>query len=61
MQSIMNRQEREKLRHEVYTLWYHEKNKEKKVTYQKMLDLITFAEEMRVRMKSVTNLFDEML
>lgn len=61
MQSTMNKDERDKLRHEVYTLWYHEKDEEKKAIYQKMLDLISFTDEMRARMRSVTNLFQEML
>lgn len=61
MQSIMNKNERDKLRHQVYTLWYHAKDKDKKITYQKMLDLIEYTEDIRSRLKSVMKLFDEMV
>tara|TARA_Y100000289_G_scaffold62654_1_gene72177 strand:+ start:45247 stop:45420 length:174 start_codon:yes stop_codon:yes gene_type:complete len=57
----MNKNERDKLRHQVYTLWYHAKDKDKKITYQKMLDLIEYTEDLRSRLKSVMKLFDEMV
>lgn len=57
----MNKDERDKLRHEVYTLWYNSKDKDKKNTYQKMLELIDYAEEIRSRLKSVVKLFNEMV
>ena len=57
----MNKDERDKLRHEVYALWYHEKDEEKKAIYQKTLDLIEYAEDIRSRLKSVVKLFDEMV
>lgn len=57
----MNKDERDKLRHEVYTLWYHEKDEEKKAIYEKTLDLIEYAEDIRSRLKSVMKLFDEMV
>lgn len=57
----MNKDERDKLKHEVYTLWYQAKDKKKKATYQKILDLIDFTEEVRSRMKAVEALFQEIL
>ncbi len=57
----MNKEEREQLRHEVYTLWYNEQDKSKKATLQKVLDLINFTEEARIKLKSVVNLFSSML
>ena len=57
----MNKQQRNELRHEVYSLWYHSKDEKKKVIYQKVLDLIEYTEEVRARLKSVVKLFDGML
>ena len=57
----MNKEEREKLRQEVYTLWYNEQDKSKKATLQKVLDLIDFTEEIKQKLKSVVNLFSSML
>lgn len=57
----MNNHERNKLRHEVYTLWYHAKDEDKKYIYQKILDLIDYTEDIRSRLKSVVKLFDEMV
>ena len=57
----MNKEEREQLRHEVHTLWYNEQDKSKKATLQKVLDLINFTEEARIKLKSIVNLFSSML
>ena len=57
----MNKQARNELRHEVYSLWYHAKDKNKKAIYQRVLDLIEYTEEIRSRLKSVVKLFDGML
>ena len=35
----MNKDERDKLRHEVYTLWYHEKDEEKKAIEEGIAEL----------------------
>tara|TARA_R100000773_G_C4122527_1_gene57296 strand:- start:281 stop:454 length:174 start_codon:yes stop_codon:yes gene_type:complete len=57
----MNNQERNKLRHEVYTLWYNSKDKNKKQVYKDMLRLIDYAEELRANIKSVNKLFEGMM
>ena len=57
----MNKDDRHKLKQEVYALWYHEDNKEKKETYKKIMDLIDFTEEVRSRLKAVESLFQEIL
>lgn len=57
----MNKQERNELKHEVYTLWYHEKDKDKKEIYKKMLELIDYAEDLRSTIKSVNRLFEGMV
>lgn len=57
----MNNHERNKLRHEVYTLWYNCKDKEKKEIYSNVLKLIDYTEELRTNVKSVTKLFAGMM
>lgn len=57
----MNKQERDKLKHEVYTLWYHEQDQAKKATFQKILDLLDFTDEVRSRLKAVEILFQEIV
>jgi hypothetical protein len=57
----MNKEERDKLKHEVYTLWYHEKDQAKKITFQKILDLLDFTDEVRSRLKAVEVLFQEIV
>tara|TARA_A200000159_G_scaffold160572_1_gene180937 strand:- start:72 stop:245 length:174 start_codon:yes stop_codon:yes gene_type:complete len=57
----MNKEERDKLKHEVYTLWYHEKDQAKKTTFQKILDLLDFTDEVRSRLKAVEVLFQEIV
>lgn len=57
----MNKDERDQLRHEVYTLWYNAKDKNKKNTYQKILDLINYTEELKTQLKSIQKLFDGMV
>jgi len=57
----MNNLEIDKLRHEVYTLWYHENDGAKKETLQKVLDLIDFTNEAIKKLQSVANLFASML
>ncbi len=57
----MNKEERDKLKHEVYTLWYHEKDQAKKITFQKILDLLDFTDEVRSRLKAVEALFQEIV
>ena len=57
----MNNYERNKLRHEVYTLWYNCKDKSKKSIYQNMLKLIDYTEELRANIKSVSKLFAGMM
>ena len=50
-----------KLKQEVYTLWYQEKDKGKKETYQKVLDLIDFAERVKAKLEYISNYFSSML
>ena len=57
----MNKEKRYELKHKVYSLWYNEKNKEKKNIYKDILDLIDFTDDIRSRLKSVTKLFADML
>ena len=57
----MNNHERNKLRHEVYNLWYNSEDKNKKKVYQDMLKLIDYTEELRANIKSVTKLFAGMM
>ena len=57
----MNKDKREKLRHEVYTLWHHEEDPHKKQIYRKVLDLMEYAEEMRSSMKAVASLSSGLL
>jgi hypothetical protein len=61
MQITMNNLEIDKLRHEVYTLWYHENDGAKKETLQKVLNLIDFTNEAIKKLQSVANLFSSML
>tara|TARA_B100000902_G_C27317569_1_gene922316 strand:+ start:2260 stop:2433 length:174 start_codon:yes stop_codon:yes gene_type:complete len=57
----MDNHERNKLRHEVYTLWYNSKDKNKKQIYGDMLKLIDYTEELRSSIKSVNKLFAGMM
>lgn len=57
----MNKDEREQLRHEVYTLWYNEEDPHKKQVYRKVLDLMEYAEEMRSSIKAVASLSSGLL
>lgn len=57
----MNNLEIDKLRHEVYTLWYHENDGAKKETLQKVLDLIEFAEKAFSKLQYISNYFSSML
>ena len=57
----MNKKDRDKLKHEVYTLWYHEEDKEKKQTFKKILDLIDFTDDVRSKLKAVEALFQEIV
>lgn len=57
----MNKEDRDKLKHEVYTLWYHEEDKEKKQTFKKILDLIDFTDDVRSKLKAVEALFQEIV
>lgn len=57
----MDKQDRDKLRHEVYTLWYNSKKSEEKEIFQKVLNLIDYTEELRANVKSVTKLFAGMM
>ena len=57
----MNKEERDKLYFEVYTLWYHEKDNEKKQTFRKVLDLIEFTQKARTQLKAVETLFQEIV
>lgn len=57
----MNKDKRDKLRHEVYTLWYNCKDKNKKNTYQKMLQLIDYTEDLRNRLKYIVQSFEGMV
>mgnify|MGYP001442511061 CR=1 FL=1 len=49
------------LRLEIYTLWYHAKDKKKKATYKKTLDLIDHVSELKSSLKSVRTLFSGLL
>ena len=57
----MNNHQRNKLRHEVYNLWYHCEDKDKKKIYEDMLKLINYTEELRASIKSVNKLFAGMM
>lgn len=57
----MNKEERDKLYFEVYTLWYHEKDNEKKQIFRKVLDLIEFTQKARTQLKAVETLFQEIV
>ena len=57
----MKREEINKLKHDVYTLWYHAKDKKKKDTYKKMLQLIDYAIELESSMKSIKQIFSGLL
>lgn len=57
----MNKQERNELKHKVYTLWYNTEDEDKKQTYKKMLKLIDYAEDLRATVKSVNKLFAGMM
>jgi hypothetical protein len=57
----MNKEERDRLKQEVYALWYHEEDQAKKITFQKILDLLDFADEVRSRLKAVEALFQEIV
>ena len=57
----MNKEERDKLYFEVYALWYHEKDKSKKQTFRKVLDLIEFTQKARTQLKAVETLFQEIV
>jgi len=57
----MNKEERDKLYFKVYTLWYHEKDKSKKQTFRKVLDLIEFTQKTRTQLKAVEILFQEIV
>jgi hypothetical protein len=57
----VNKEERDKLYFEVYTLWYHEKDKSKKQTFRKVLDLIEFTQKARTQLKAVETLFQEIV
>ena len=57
----MNKDEREQLRHEVYTLWYNEEDPHKKQVYRKVLDLMEYAEEMRSSIKAIASLSSGLL
>jgi hypothetical protein len=57
----VNKEERDKLYFEVYTLWYNEKDKSKKQTFRKVLDLIEFTQKARTQLKAVETLFQEIV
>jgi hypothetical protein len=57
----MDNHERNRLRHEVYNLWYNCKDKDEKQIYKDMLKLIDYTEELRSNIKSVTKLFAGMM
>lgn len=57
----MKKDQRDKLRHEIYTLWYNAKDKDKKIIYQKVLNLIDYTEDVRSQLKSVIKLFNGMV
>ena len=52
----MKKDQRDKLRHEIYTLWYNAKDKDKKIIYQKVLDLIDYTEDVRSLQGTETSL-----
>jgi hypothetical protein len=58
---LMDKQERNKLRHEVYNLWYNCEDKDEKKIYKDMLKLINYTEQLRANVKSVTKLFAGMM
>lgn len=57
----MNKDQINKLKHDVYTLWYHAKDKKKKDTYKKMLQLIDYTIELETSMKSIKQIFSGLL
>jgi hypothetical protein len=57
----MNKDEREKLRQEVYELWYNEKDVNKKETLQRVLDLIDFTNQSMKKLREVSSIFSSML
>lgn len=57
----MKKDERDELRHEVYALWYNAKDKNKKNTYQKILNLIDYTEDLKSQLKSIQKLFNGMV
>ena len=57
----MNNQERNKLRHEVYNLWYNCEDRERKAIYSDILKLIDYTEELRSNIKSATKIFAGMM
>ena len=57
----MNRDERDKLRQEVYEFWYNEKDVNKKETLQRVLDLIDFTNESMRKLREVSSIFSSML
>jgi hypothetical protein len=61
MQITMKREEINQLKHDVYTLWYHAKDKKKKDTYKKMLQLIDSTIELESSMKSIKQIFSGLL
>jgi hypothetical protein len=61
MQVTMNRDERDKLRQEVYEFWYNEKDVNKKETLQRVLDLIDFTNESMRKLREVSSIFSSML
>jgi hypothetical protein len=57
----MTTQEIRNLREEVYALWYHAKDKDKKATYQKVLNLIDHTSELKISLQSVSAVFSGLL
>lgn len=57
----MNKDQINKLKHDVYTLWYHAKDKKKKDTYKKILQLIDYTIELETSMKSIKQIFSGLL
>lgn len=57
----MNKDEREKLRQEIYEFWYNEKDVNKKATLQKVLDLIDFTNASMKKLREVSSIFSSML
>ena len=43
-----------KLRQEVYAMWYYSKNKDKKITYEKILKLIDYTGELKGSLKIIS-------